>query len=415
MADTIPIELLTPGTFKGVPISEADLDTLVANHAALKDHLHPPVKLGHSGAQILKGQDDGDPALGWIERLERAGSMLIAHLANVPTVVREAIDAKRYRAQSAEIWLDWTQHPWERNRKTGVTGKVITGVALLGAELPAVSNLKELTALLSAETGKELATDTLTDAVTPTSLWTGAADYGPATVTWSVSTPGIPRTIEPNAPEGPMADEKTTPSQADYDDLKAKLDELATTLTAKTDEVATLSTKAEEADAAVKRLTAENEQIAARASAAETARIATEADAFVTQFSADDNLRIFPNQASLAKTLYCKLAAVSGDPWVSEAEATTLKLSETRDHSPLDVFRAFIAAMPDQKELLASLASPKPPEKQVEDVEALLRTIAKDHTLDLSKADEADRAYTILAETRPDLTGLRSVERRYAS
>jgi hypothetical protein len=141
---TFDAEVFSAGTWNGDTYTEADLRELAANFERLRGEVKPPLKFGHDAGQTLTGQSDGDPALGWVEAVRVAGDKLIATFAGVPQVVMDAIHAGRYRRVSAEIWFNL--------RRGGQTfGKALKAVALLGADLPAVTNLQDLTAYLTGQ------------------------------------------------------------------------------------------------------------------------------------------------------------------------------------------------------------------------------------------------------------------------
>lgn len=140
------VELLAVGTWQGggcpdggCKFTTKDLDNAVAAWEATSSDLRPPVKLGHDDNQKLL-QADGYPAAGWVTNLRRIGKKLVGDLENVPKRVAELIAAGAYRTRSVELQRDYE-----------VGGKdwplVLTGVALLGADLPAVESLKDIAKL----------------------------------------------------------------------------------------------------------------------------------------------------------------------------------------------------------------------------------------------------------------------------
>ncbi len=147
--DILGIEILSEGTWQGTgcPVggcvfTEADLDNLVATYDATKEVLSPPVKLGHDDNQKLL-QDDGYPAAGWLTNIRREGTKLMADIMKVPKAVADLMDVGAYRTRSVELDSNFT-----------VGGKVydiaLTALALLGAELPAVEGLSDITKLYSS-------------------------------------------------------------------------------------------------------------------------------------------------------------------------------------------------------------------------------------------------------------------------
>ena len=119
-----------------------NLNQIISNFQALKDRLKPPLKFGHSEKQIVQGQSDGDPALGWVSDVKIVGKKIVGTFSDVPTIVYEAIRTGRYKRVSSEIY-----HSVAINGKK--TGMALRAVALLGADLPAVNNLKDLAAFLT--------------------------------------------------------------------------------------------------------------------------------------------------------------------------------------------------------------------------------------------------------------------------
>ena len=144
----IEAEIFSAGTWNGETFTIADLNELAGNFARLKDELKPPLKLGHDGTQILAGQRDGDPALGWVSAVRVVGDKLVATFTGIPRVVLEAIRLGRYRRVSAELYFN-LRHRGQR------IGKALKAVALLGADLPAVTNLRDLSAYLASWPGLE--------------------------------------------------------------------------------------------------------------------------------------------------------------------------------------------------------------------------------------------------------------------
>lgn len=144
--DILGIEVFAVGTWNYMKFVSEDLEAIAKNTNKLfEDNEHkPPLKAGHDDYQtLLDGQYDGDPALGWIENLRVEDDKLLADLIGVPDIVVEAIEKKLYRTVSVE--LDYIRH----------FGWILTAVALLGADLPAVKDIKDLEAYLSElPTGK---------------------------------------------------------------------------------------------------------------------------------------------------------------------------------------------------------------------------------------------------------------------
>ena len=134
-------EVFSVGTWNGDKYSEADLDDMIKNFDLLKNEIKPPVKLGHNEKQT----QDGQPALGWVSKLKRVGDKVIATLSSVPDIVHKALQSGRYKRVSSEIY-------WNYKSGENIFKRVLAGVALLGADIPAVTNLEDLGAFLSQST-----------------------------------------------------------------------------------------------------------------------------------------------------------------------------------------------------------------------------------------------------------------------
>lgn len=137
----------SPSTGGTYTWTEADLDTMVENFNALAgtNIVKPHLKLGHTDGQKWFGQKNGVPTLGWIERVWRDGKKLMADVTDVPMMVIDLIRQGRYHNISAEIF---PANVIEHNGKK--LGAVLSAVALLGTEMPAVRDLAGLAAALFA-------------------------------------------------------------------------------------------------------------------------------------------------------------------------------------------------------------------------------------------------------------------------
>ncbi|MDH4247411.1 MAG: hypothetical protein OEW39_06315 [Deltaproteobacteria bacterium] len=141
---TVEAEIFSVGEWNGETFTEADLREIARNFQRLREYLKPPLKFGHDEDQTLLGQRDGDPALGWVAGVRVLGNRLLATFVGVPEVVYQAVKAGRYRRVSAELYFK----VWHKGR---LLGKALKAVALLGADLPAVTNLRDLGAYLATQ------------------------------------------------------------------------------------------------------------------------------------------------------------------------------------------------------------------------------------------------------------------------
>lgn len=137
------VEIFASGTWNGDTYTDKDLDELVSNFEKTREILKPYLKLGHDDGQAIT-QEDGFPALGWIENLKRVGSKLVADFKRIPDKIYELIKAGGYRRVSSEIYMDI-----ELDGKR--YGKALKAVAMLGGDTPAVQNLKDIMSLYSVE------------------------------------------------------------------------------------------------------------------------------------------------------------------------------------------------------------------------------------------------------------------------
>lgn len=131
------VPIFQVGTWNGDIYNEADLDHMVAAFGAVG--FQPPIKLGHDESQPL-GKSDGMPAIGWVANLRRIGQQLVCDLKNLPKKVYEAIRRKNYDRVSAEVYWDF-----QSNGKA--YPRVLKALALLGADVPAVTSLVALETL----------------------------------------------------------------------------------------------------------------------------------------------------------------------------------------------------------------------------------------------------------------------------
>jgi hypothetical protein len=131
------IEIFAPGTWNGDTFTRADIEDMARNFNELKGKIKPPIKLGH---RTLEGQ----PALGWVEGLKVLGEKLVATVVDMPPIILEAIKRKLYRRVSPEIYFGYKDTETKKRYNF-----VVSAVSLLGADIPAVKSLEDLTAFLS--------------------------------------------------------------------------------------------------------------------------------------------------------------------------------------------------------------------------------------------------------------------------
>ena len=138
MARELDAEIFAAGKWNGMEFTQDDLQAIATAFRELVDVHQVPLKFGHNDDQPMT---DGQPALGWVKDIWVQGQKLMARFTDVPDVVAEAIKNKLYRNVSVELDLSVNhkgrQYPW-----------VLSGVALLGADIPAVNTLADLQAYM---------------------------------------------------------------------------------------------------------------------------------------------------------------------------------------------------------------------------------------------------------------------------
>ncbi len=152
------VELVSTGTWAAstgqTTITRADLDAILA--AAADPQIdHAPIKLGHFDPRF-----DGEPAAGWVRptRIERKGGrdVLYGDLIGMPAALAQAAPTA-YRRRSAEL-------KFRAKTPGGKTyAAVLTGLALLGVQAPAVKGLADVLALYSAGTHQPLDAEAVGD------------------------------------------------------------------------------------------------------------------------------------------------------------------------------------------------------------------------------------------------------------
>ena len=134
------VEIFSTGTWNGDKYSNKDLDAMVNNFD--ETGFQPPLKLGHNEEQ--PEMLDGAPALGYVDKIYTEGSKLLANFVNLPKKVYEAIKRGNYKRVSSEIY-------WNYKSNGKSLDRVLKAVALLGSEIPAVTNLESISGLYNKD------------------------------------------------------------------------------------------------------------------------------------------------------------------------------------------------------------------------------------------------------------------------
>ena len=132
-------EIFAVGKWNGWDFKQQDLQSMAYAFSQLGENMQVALKLGHNDKQAMT---DGKPAIGWVKEVWVAGDKLMAKFVDVPKIVYDAIVKKMYKNVSIELDID-VEH------KSNSYPYVLTGVALLGADIPAVNTLADLTHYMS--------------------------------------------------------------------------------------------------------------------------------------------------------------------------------------------------------------------------------------------------------------------------
>jgi len=135
----LDVEIFAIGQWNGMNFESEDLNMMAAAFNALQEVHKVPLKFGHNEEQPFT---DGQPALGWVSKVWVDGVKLMAQFTDIPDVVYRAIENKLYKNVSIELDMG-VEH------KGNYYTWVLSGVALLGADIPAVNTLADLTSYMS--------------------------------------------------------------------------------------------------------------------------------------------------------------------------------------------------------------------------------------------------------------------------
>ena len=143
--DLPAVEIFAEGTWNGDRYTGDDLQAMIDAFGKLG--FDPTVKAGHADGQDGLNEKEyrkifGAPALGYVSRIYRRGSKLLADLKQVPRNFANLVKAGAYRRVSSEIYWNYKD---EAGSKT--YPRVLKSIAFLGAEIPALPSLKAIEAL----------------------------------------------------------------------------------------------------------------------------------------------------------------------------------------------------------------------------------------------------------------------------
>lgn len=137
----LEVEVFAVGTWNGMPFEKGDLLVIADSFNSLKEVHDVPLKFGHNDEQKMT---DGQPALGWVGELFVKGEKLMAKFIDMPKIVHDAMKKKLYKHVSIEL-------EYGVEHKGSVYDLVLSGVALLGADIPAVNTIADLTSYMSKD------------------------------------------------------------------------------------------------------------------------------------------------------------------------------------------------------------------------------------------------------------------------
>jgi hypothetical protein len=140
------VEIFAAGKWNGDTYTVADLDEMVRAFSETGVTFRPALKLGHDDNQTLL-QRDGHPAAGWIGKLYRVGEKLIADFIDIPSKIYELLERGAYKKVSAEVY-------WNATVGESKYSRLLGAVALLGADLPAVTTLSDIFKMYALNTGE---------------------------------------------------------------------------------------------------------------------------------------------------------------------------------------------------------------------------------------------------------------------
>jgi hypothetical protein len=149
------VEIFSVGTWNGDTYTQKDLDEMVKAFKQTSKTLQPPLKLGHSENQKIL-QSDGLPSAGWVNNVYSRNGKLLADFVDIPNKIYQLLEKGSYKKVSSEIL-------WNANINGQKFTRMLAAVALLGADMPAVTNLNDIMSVHAhtlAEFIKNYASDT---------------------------------------------------------------------------------------------------------------------------------------------------------------------------------------------------------------------------------------------------------------
>jgi len=130
------VEIFEVGQWNGDPYTENDLDEMVRAFNETNGNFQPYIKIGHDKEQNLLKESEL-PAAGYVANLKRVGKKLLADIIDIPEKIYFLMKNKAYKSRSSEIF-------WDIDFNGNKYSRMLKAVALLGADMPAVSTLDDI-------------------------------------------------------------------------------------------------------------------------------------------------------------------------------------------------------------------------------------------------------------------------------
>jgi len=136
------VEIFATGLNNGIVYTEKDLEEIIENFGKVD----APLKIGHDPKQKIAGQ----PAVGWIKNIYKKGKKLYADITGIPKTVYTLIEKGAYKKRSIELFDNFIDNSGK------MFNNVLAGLALLGAEIPALQSLEDVVKLYGYEEDKKM-------------------------------------------------------------------------------------------------------------------------------------------------------------------------------------------------------------------------------------------------------------------
>lgn len=384
------IEIFKVGEWNGYPFIIDDLNEMVKTFYEFgKERLKPFLKLGHSEEQLLL-QRDGYPSAGWVSDLRVVGDILLADILDVPKVLLELIDKKAYKRISVELMKDYIATPAESPTGERVLYPwLLTGIALLGADTPAVTTLSDIASLYY---GKEKINDSKFVLFTMNINEEVSTEMNEETKNTQEEVTEVVEEVEATTEDAvtdeTTTEETTTEETTEDPKLEEKFTQLEEQMVSLESEKMAFAKKQEELAAKEAEF---NQMKQALEDEKEKAEFAKQKAMEVIENNKKKELETFINSALTDnKIVPAEVEVVKSLLEYSQKDSTKLKFSQEQDEMLVfDLFKKFISDLPD-REMFKSSATTK--KINAKDAEKLILEYAKKHEVDYGTAQLKVRA-----------------------